>query len=74
MKRIQSKKDKLGTYKTDKHLCCVLMIKDTCQIMEFVRWLIFMKIVSQVVKRLKKIVIKNTVIKKIVIMKKGHDD
>ena len=55
MKRIQSKKDKLGTYKTDKHLCCVLMIKDTCQIMEFVRWLIFMKIVSQVVKRLKKI-------------------
>ena len=36
--------------------------------MEFVRWLIFIKIVSQVVKRLKKIVIKKIVIKKIVII------
>ena len=42
--------------------------------MEFVRWLIFIKIVSQVVKRLKKILIKKTVIKKIVIIEKGHDN
>ena len=42
--------------------------------MEFVRWLIFIKIVSQVVKRLKKIVIKKIVIKKIVIIKKDHDN
>ena len=32
--------------------------------MQFIRWLIFIKIVSQVVKRLKKIVIKNAMIKK----------
>ena len=38
--------------------------------MEFVRWLIFIKIVSQVVKRLKKIVIKKIVIKKIFIIEK----
>ena len=37
--------------------------------MEFVRWLIFIKMVSQVVKRLKKIVAK-----KIVIIKKDHDN
>ena len=37
--------------------------------MEFVRWLIFIKIVSQVVKRLKKTVIKKIVINKIVIEK-----
>ena len=39
--------------------------------MEFIHWLIFIKIVSQVVKRLKKIVIKNIVkrLKKIVIKK-----
>ena len=42
--------------------------------MEFVRWLIFIKVVSQVVKRLKKIVIKKIVIKKIVIIKRGHDN
>ena len=42
--------------------------------MEFVRWLIFIKIVSQVVKRLKKIAIKKIVIKKIVIIEKGHDN
>ena len=36
---------------------------------EFVRWLIFIKIVSQVVKRLKKTVIKKIVIKKIAIKK-----
>ena len=38
--------------------------------MEFILWLIFIKIVSQVVKGLKKIVIKNIVIKKIVIIEK----
>ena len=32
-----------------KYLYHVLTIKDTCQMMEFVRWLIFIKIVSQVV-------------------------
>ena len=47
--------------------------------MEFVRWLIFIKIVSQVVNRLKKIVIKKIMIIekdcyncKIVIIKKLH--
>ena len=42
--------------------------------MEFVRWLIFIKIVSQVVKRFKKIVIKKIVIKNIVIIEKDCDD
>ena len=47
--------------------------------MEFERWLIFIKIVSQVVKRLnkiviKKILIKNIVMKKIVIIEKDHDN
>ena len=42
--------------------------------MEFVRWLIFIKIVSQVVKRLKKTVIKKIEIKKIVIIEKGHNN
>ena len=42
--------------------------------MEFVRWLIFIKIVSQVVKRLKKIVMKKIVIKKIAMIEKGHDN
>ena len=62
MKRIQRKKHKLGTLKLTKYLCHVLTIKDTRQMMEFVRWLIFINIVSQVVKRLKKIVIKKFVI------------
>ena len=47
--------------------------------MEFIRWLVFIKLVSQVVKRLKKIVmkkivIKKTVIKKIMIIKKDCDN
>ena len=47
--------------------------------MEFERWLIFIKIVSQVVKRLnkiviKKILIKNIVMKKIVIIENDHDN
>ena len=37
--------------------------------MEFIRWLIFIKIALQVVKRLKKIVIKKKGLKKIVIKK-----
>ena len=45
--------------------CHALTVKDICQMMEFVRWLIFIKMVSQVVKRLKKIVIKKILIKKI---------
>ena len=40
---------------------------------EFIRWPIFIKIVSQVVKRFKKIVIKKIVIKKIVIIEKDCD-
>ena len=55
--------------KLTKYLCCVLMIKGKCYIMEFVRWLIFIKIMSQVVKRLKKIVIKKSVINEILIKK-----
>ena len=39
-----------------------------------IRTLIFIKIVSQYVKRLKKIVTKKIVIKKIVIIKKDHDN
>ena len=50
------------------------MIKDMCQMMEFICWLIFIKMVSQVVKRLKKIVIKNIVIKKIVMIEKDCDN
>ena len=42
--------------------------------MEFIRWLIFIKIVSPAVKRLKKIVMKKIVIKKIVIIKKDCDN
>ena len=42
--------------------------------MEFVRWLIFIRIVSQFVRKLKKIVIKKTVIKKIVIIEKDSDN
>ena len=38
--------------------------------MEFIRWLIFIKIVLQVVKRFKKIVTKKKRLKKIVIKKK----
>ena len=70
MKRIQSKKHKLGIYEIDKISSLCFGDKDVCQMMEFVRWLIFIKIVSQVVKRLKKIVIKKIVIKKIVIIEK----
>ena len=44
--------------------------------MEFVRWLIFIKIVSQIVKRSKKIVIieKNVMLEKIVITEKISDN
>ena len=35
--------------KLTKYLCHVLKIKDMCQMMEFVRWLISIKIVSEVV-------------------------
>ena len=56
--------------KLKKYLCHVLAIKDGIYgIMEFVRWLIFIKIASQVVKRFKKILIK-----KIVIIEKDCDD
>ena len=56
--------------KLTKYLCNALAIKDTFQMMEFICWLIFMKIVSQVVKILKKFLIKKTVIKKIVTIEK----
>ena len=44
--------------------------------MEFILWVIFIKIVSQVVKRLKKIIIikKIMIIEKVVIIKKDHDN
>ena len=43
--------------KLTKYLYHVLTIKDMCQMTEFVRWLIFIKIISQAAKRLKKIAI-----------------
>ena len=43
--------------KPTKYLCHVLKIKDMCVDMEFVGWLIFIKTVQQVAKRLKKILI-----------------
>ena len=52
--------------KLTKYLCHVLTIKDMCYKMEFARWLTFIKIVSQVVKKFKKIVEKKIVIKKII--------
>ena len=72
MKRIQSKKPKLGTYETDKISLSCFDVKDKCQMMKFMRQLIFIRIVLQDVKRLKKIVIKKTVkkLKKIVIKKR----
>ena len=60
--------------KLAKYLCHFLTIKDMCQMIAFVRSLIFIKIVSQDVKRFKKIVIKNIVTKKIVIIEKDCDD
>ena len=74
------------TGKLTKYLCHAFTIKDMCQMMEFLRWLILIKIVSQVVnrfkkivikkvvKRLKKIVIKKVIIKKIVIKEKYCDN
>ena len=52
MKRTQSKKHKLGTMKLIKYFCHVLTIKDACQMMEFARYLIFIKTMSEVVKLL----------------------
>ena len=60
--------------KLTKYLCHVLTIKDRCSMMEFVRWLIFIEIVPQIVKRFKKIVIKKIVIKKIVIIDTDHEN
>ena len=45
MKRIQAKKHKIGTYELRKYRYHVLMIKDFFQMMEFILWLIFIKIV-----------------------------
>ena len=56
--------------KLKKYLCHVLTIKDTCQMMEFICWLIFITIVLQVVKRFKNFVIRKKRLKKIVIKKK----
>ena len=42
--------------------------------MEFVRWLISIKIASHVLKRLKNIVIKKIMINKIVIIEKDHNN
>ena len=64
MKIIQNKKHQLKTYEIEKVSCHVLMIKDMRQMMEFIRQLIFIKIVLQAVKRLKNIVIKKKKIDK----------
>ena len=62
MKRIQSKKHKLGTYQiANISLSCFDDERDVLD-MEFILCLIFIKIVSRVVKRLKKIVIKKIVL------------
>ena len=57
--------------KLTKCLCQVLTIKDMSYMMEFIRWFIFIKIVSQIVKGFKKIVkrFKKIAIKEIVIKK-----
>ena len=60
--------------KLTKYLCHILTIEVMCYMIEFVRCLIFIKIVSQVQKRLKKFVIKKIVIKKIVIIENDHDN
>ena len=52
MKRIQAKKHKIGTYEIDKISYHVLMIKDNYQMMEFIIQLIFINIVSQVVRKI----------------------
>ena len=57
MKRIQATKQKMGTYEIDKVSLSCFDIKDLFYMMEFTRWLIFIKIVE----RLKKIVIKKIV-------------
>ena len=54
IKRIQSKKHELRIMKLTNYLCHVLTIKDVCYMMVFVCWVIFIKIVPQVVKRLKR--------------------
>ena len=74
MKRIQSKKHKLGTNEIDKiSLSCFddkrYVLDDGICTLAY-----FHKNMSQVVKRLKKIAIKKIVIKKIVIIEKGHDN
>ena len=65
----QNEKNSKQKHNLAKYLCHVLAIKDMCQIMEFIRWLNFIKIVLQIVKRLKKIVIKKKRLEKIVIKK-----
>ena len=71
MKRIQSKRHKLGTCEMDKiSLSC---FDDKRQVYGFIRWLILIKIVLQVVKRFKKIAIKTKRLKKIVIIEKDCD-
>ena len=65
----QNEKNSKQKHNLAKYLCHVLAMKDMCQIMEFIRWLNFIKIVLQIVKRLKKTVIKKKRLEKIVIKK-----
>ena len=65
MKRIQSRKHKLGTYEIDKISLSCFDDKRYLSDDRIRRILIFIKIVSQVVKRLKKIAIKKILINKI---------
>ena len=74
MRRIQSKNINKEHMKLTRYLFHVLTIKDTCQMIEFVRCLIFINIVSQVAKRLKKIAIKEILIKKIEMIEKYCDN
>ena len=57
MKRIQSKSINQEHMRFTKYLCHVLTRQDVCQMMEFVR-----SLMSQIVKRLKNILIKQIVI------------
>ena len=71
MKRMQSRKHKLGTYEIDKISQSCFDDKRYLLDDRIRRILIFIKIVSQVVKRLKKIAIKKILINKI---EKGCDN
>ena len=65
MRRFQAKKYKIRTYEIG---------TISCQMMKFIGWLIFTKIVLQAVKRFKKVAIKKKRLKKILLMEKDCDN